>query len=365
MKQLRIPGPTPVPELVKRAMIKEMINHRSYDFQKLFLNIQKKLKKVFQTENQILIFSGSGTGGMESVIVNLFSPKEKVLIVSIGEFGDRFIEVAKTFNLQPIELKFPLGSAAEPKKVEEILNRRKEIKSVIITHNETSTGITNDLKKIAKVVKNNRCLLIVDAVSSLGAIDLAVDKLGVDVVFTASQKALMSPPGLVIISVGKKAWDKNKKARLPRFYWDWQKAAEYLAKGETPFTPAIVNLFGLDASLELILKEGLSKVFSRHRQIGKYVRKRLTKMNLELLAVDTSFASNTITAVKVPLWMKVDSWLENLKKKYGICLAAGQGELKNKIFRIAHMGFVNISDMRFVCDKIEKELSSSLKNVKI
>lgn len=337
-------------------MAREIINHRGEEFKQLLWQTETRLQKIFQTKNDILVLTSSGTGAMEAVIANLFSRNDGVLIASIGEFGDRFIKIADNFGLRVVKLKFPPGEAVEVKKLKECLAKNQNIKAVVVTHNETSTGVTNDLEAIARIVKRRGHLLVVDAISSLGAIDLPVDKWKIDVAIAASQKAFMAPPGLAMISMSKKAWVFSKRATLPKFYWNLEFMKESLDKGRTPFTPAVLNFFALNESLGLIFKEGLKKVFLRHRALGNYVRGRISKMGLTILPADADFASDTVTVVRAPAEVGASDLLRQLENKYGIVLAEGQGKLKGKIFRMAHLGFAGFKDMKFVCDALEETL---------
>lgn len=353
--QLRVPGPTPLPDAVRKALGKQMINHRSREFATLFLQLTKNLQTVFQTHDDVLIFPGSGSGGLEASIVNVFSAGQTVLAIIIGSFGKRYADIAEAFGLKVIRQEFLPGLAADPRLIESTLKDNKEIYGVLVTHNETSTGVTNPMAAIAKVVKKYKKLLLVDAVSSLGAIDLSVDKLGIDVAITASQKAWMTPPGLTMLSVSKKAWQAHKQAKLPRYFWDFSRAKKYLAKGQTPYTPAVATLFALDAALKMMVTEGVANVFARHKKLGKKLRKKIKALGLSLFA-DEAHASNTVTAVIVPAGYNANRFMTELREQYGVILASGQGELKDKIFRIAHMGYLEEKDIDAIIDAIKKAL---------
>ncbi len=343
---LRIPGPVPLPQEVKEALSQEMINHRGPEFVSLFREVTEGLKHVFQTSHDVLILTASGTGGLEAAIVNVLSPGDRVLAVINGFFGERWFEIAKAFGVEAIPLRFPLGLGADPEGVRKALIKAGACKALLITHNETSTGVTNDLAAITEAVYSveDPPLILVDAVSSLGAIDLRPDEWGCDVVVTASQKALMAPPGLSIVSVSPKAWEACEKAKLPRFYWDFRRAREYALRNQTPFTPALSVLFALRKSLKLIQEEGLANVFARHCAVAEFTRLGVKSLGLSLFP-DEKWASNTVTAVRIPQELKADEIIRRLREEHGIVVAGGQGELKGKIIRIAHIGRVTVEEM--------------------
>jgi len=246
MDNLRIPGPTPCPEVVLKEMSRQMINHRGPEFARILNDVTENLKKLFQTKNDVFLLTGSGTGGLEAVVVNMLSPGDKVLAVSIGVFGDRFAAIAKQFGAEVIPLSFEWGKAADIDEIRKALNKEPGIKAVLVTHNETSTGVTNDLEQISAVVKEFDKLLLVDAISSLGSIKLPVDEWHCDVTVTGSQKGWMVPPGLTMVAISEKAWQANAQAKIPRFYWDFAKAKSYLEKGQTPWTPAVSVVFAIN-----------------------------------------------------------------------------------------------------------------------
>ena len=344
--QLRIPGPTPCPDEVLQAMTKQMINHRGKEFGALLRQVTQQLKGVFQTRGDILILTGSGTGGMEAAIVNTLSPGDKVLSVSIGDFGDRFANIAQQFGAEVKRLGFEWGTPADPETVRRTLESDAAIKAVLVTHNETSTGITNDLAAISAVVKEFDLLLIVDGVSSISSIDLPVDDWQVDVAVTASQKGWMAPPGLAMVSMSQKAWQAYEKAKMPRFYWDLGKAKRFVEEkgNQTPWTPAVSTFYALAVALDMLERETLSKVFARHAQVGKAAREGIISIGLSLFA-NEAHASNTVTAIKGPEGVDLKKLLQILREDYGVVLAGGQGKLDGKIFRIGHMGWVTEADI--------------------
>jgi aspartate aminotransferase-like enzyme len=352
MEQLRIPGPTPCPKEVLQAMSRQMINHRGPEFTKMLNNVTAKLKQFFQTKGDVFLLTGSGTGGLEAAIVNTLSPGDKVLSVSIGVFGERFATIAQQFGADVVPLKFEWGKAADADAVGKALEAEPKIKAVLVTHNETSTGVTNDLGAISSVVKQFDKLLLVDAISSLGSINLPVDDWHCDIVVTGSQKGWMVPPGLAMVSVSEKAWQAHASAKMPRFYWDFTKAKKYLEKGETPWTPAISVVFALDVSLDMLLKEGLDNIFARQARLGQATRDGVKSLGLSLFA-DEKYASNTVTAVATSNGLDIKKMRQILREEHQVVLAGGQQSLDGKIFRIGHLGWVNEDDIKEVISKIK------------
>ncbi len=343
--QLRIPGPTPIPPEIQNVLSRQMINHRGPEFAEIIRGMTATLKEIFQTKGDVLILTGSGTGGMEAAIVNMLSPGDKVLVVSNGFFGERFADIAEGFGAQVERLRFEWGSAADPEAVRQALAKNPGVKAVLVTHNETSTGVTSDLASIGAVVKEFDKLLIVDAISSLGAIDLPTDAWGCDVVVTASQKGWMVPPGLAMVSVSERAWQAQAEARMPKYYWDFAKAKQFLdEKGQTPWTPSVSIFFALAAALELFRREGLRNVVTRHGRVGNKAREVVKSLGLSLFPED-SYASNTVTAVRAPEGLDVKRLLGILREEHEVVLSGGQQRLEGKIFRIGHLGYVAEEDM--------------------
>jgi aspartate aminotransferase-like enzyme len=356
MTQLRVPGPTPCPPEVLKAMAWQMVNHRGPEFHQMLTDVTADLKKVFQTKNDLLLLTGSGTGGLEAAVVNTLSPGDKVLSVSIGVFGDRFASIAKEFGADVISLKVEWGKAADPDAIKKAIKDNPGIKAVMVTHNETSTGVTNDLQAISKVVKDAGKLLIVDAISSLGSINLPVDEWHCDVVITASQKGWMVPPGMAMVSVSPEAWQAHATAKIPRFYWDFTRAKKILdEKKENPWTPAISIVYAFNVALKMMLKEGIENIFARHAHIGKMIRDGIKKLGLPLFAEETH-ASNTVTAVGIPAGLDGKKLRQILREEYKVVLAGGQQTLDGKIFRIGHLGMVDEKDVKEILTSIEKVL---------
>jgi len=347
MENLRIPGPTPCPEVVLKEMSRQMINHRGPEFTQILNDVTENLKKLFQTENDVFLLTGSGTGGLEAAVVNTLSPGDRVLAVSIGVFGDRFATIAKQFGAEVIPLNFEWGRAADADKIKKALSNEPNIKAVLVTHNETSTGVTNDLEQISAVVKKFDKLLLVDAISSLGSIKLPVDDWHCDITVTGSQKGWMVPPGLAMVAISEKAWQANAKAKMPRFYWDFAKAKSYLEKGQTPWTPAVSVVFALKMSLEMMLKEGLDNIIDRHAHIAQITRDGAKTLGLPLFA-EEGYASNTVTSISAPDGLDVLKLLKILREEHHTVLGGGQQKLSGKVFRIGHLGWVTEEDINMV-----------------
>ena len=355
-QNLRTPGPTPCPDEVLEAMSSPMINHRGPEFRDLILSITEKLKHVYMTQNRMYILTASGTGSLEAAVVNTLSPGDKVLAVTVGYFGDRFADMAEAYGAEVIRLETEWGTAADPDAVREALKDNPDTRAVFVTHNETSTGITNDLEDISKIVKDESdALFLVDAISSMGCIPLPADQWNCDMVCTASQKGLMVPPGLSFISVSDAAWEAYQEAKMPRFYFDLPAAQRYLERGQTPWTPNVSLFYGLELALSMMLDEGMEMVFSRHAHIANMTRQGVKELGLELLA-DEAHASDTVTAVKIPERVDGGRLSEIMRTDHSVVLAGGQGPLQDKIFRIGHMGQVTEEDIQEVLSALEATL---------
>jgi len=357
--QLRIPGPTPCPQEVLQAMSRQMINHRGKAFGDMINRITPKLKNLFQTKNDLFILTGSGTGGMEAAIVNVLSPGDKVLAASNGVFGDRFADIAETYGAEVTRLKFEWGKPVDPDAVRNALKADSKIKAVLVTQNETSTGVTSDLEAVSAAINEFDKLILVDAISGLGCIDLKTDAWKCDVVVTGSQKGWMVPPGLAMVSVSERAWKAHAQAKMPRYYWDFTKAKNYLEKGQTPWTPCVSVFFALDVSLDMMLKEGLANVFARHARLADMTRSGVKSLGLSLFAADEKYASNTVTAVNALPNMNVSKLQQILRDEYKVVLAGGQGSLSGKIFRIGHLGWVTEADIKETLDALGKAVPQS------
>jgi aspartate aminotransferase-like enzyme len=348
---LMIPGPTPVPENVLLALAKHPMGHRSGEFIQIQADVTENLKWLFQTTNELLLLTASGTGAMEAGIINFFSPGDQVLVIHNGKFGERWVLVSKAFGLDVVEVTAPWGQPINPADVQAALNAdsAKAIKGVIITHSETSTGVINDLETINKHVQAHGALIIVDAVTSMGATNVPIDDWGLDVVCSGSQKGFMVPPGMGFVSVSAKAWEAYKTAKIPKFYLDLGK----YRKDGAPFTPSVNLIFALQASLAMMKKEGLENIFARHHRHRDACRAAVKAMGLELYAPD-GHGSPAITAVSTTAAEEIR---KVMKKKYDIVLAGGQDHLSGQVFRIGHLGFVCDRDILSALAALEGTLA--------
>jgi aspartate aminotransferase-like enzyme len=352
---LMIPGPTPVPENVLLALAKHPIGHRSGEFSQIMSEVTANLKWLHQTTNDVLMLTASGTGAMEAGIINFFSPGDRVLVLHNGKFGERWAIVAKAFGLDVVEVTAPWGQPLNPDEVKTALeaDSQKQIKGVVITHSETSTGVINDLETINKHVKAHGALMIVDAVTSLGATSVPIDQWGLDVVCSGSQKGFMIPPGLGFVAVSAKAWAAYETAKIPKFYMDLGKYKKDAAKDTTPFTPPVNLIFALQTALNMMKKEGLENIFARHHRHRAATRAAIQAMGLELYAPE-GHGSPAITAVATSDAEQIRSVM---KKKYDIVLAGGQDHLKGQVFRIGHLGFVCDRDILTALAALEGTLA--------
>jgi aspartate aminotransferase-like enzyme len=353
--QLRVPGPTPCPPQVLEAMGRQMINHRGGEFGKILNSITLKLKQAFQTKEDVFVLTASGTAGLEAAIVNTLSPGDKALSLSNGYFAERFADIAQEYGAEVTHLNSEWGKPIDLRTVENALKTDGRIKAVLATHNETSTGMTNAIEEISAIVKRFDKLLLVDAISSLGCINLPTDAWNCDIVVTASQKGWMVPPGLAMVSVSERAWQAHSKAKMPRYYLDFSKARDFLQKEQTPWTPAISIFSALDVALDLMLSEGLSNIFARHARVAQTARDGVKSLGLSLFP-DEKYASDTITAVNGTHEVDVARLTQVLREEYGVVIAGGQQRLSGKIFRIGHLGLVNENDIKSVLEALSKAL---------
>lgn len=354
---LMIPGPTPVPESVLLAMAKHPMGHRSKDFEAIAGEITENLKWLHQTQGDVLMLTSSGTGAMEAGIINFLSPGDRVLVGCNGKFGERWAEVATAYNLNVEQVTAEWGKPLDPEafRVKLEADKDKQIKAVIITHSETSTGVINDLATINRYVKaHEKALIIVDAVTSLGAVDIPIDEWGLDVVASGSQKGFMVPPGMGFVAVSAKAWEAYKTATLPRYYLDLGKYRQAAAKNSSPFTPPVNLMYGLQASLRMMKAEGLESIFARHQRHKNATRAAIKALGMPLFAPDEA-ASPAITAV-APVSVAAEQVRAVMKKRFDIILAGGQDHLKGKIFRMGHLGFVSDRDILTAIAALETAL---------
>lgn len=352
-QNLRIPGPTPMPDSVRAALANQMINHRGSEFKLLLGEVRARLAGVFATQNEMLCFTASGTGGLEAAIVNLCSPGDRVLMVVGGVFGERAASIAQAFGANVVRLEHSWGSACSPNALREALRANPDLKLVYLTHNETSTGVTNPVGRLAQVIhEESNALIMVDSVSGIGALPFETDAWGIDVVVSASQKSFGCPPGLALLSVSPKAWDAAARARMPRFYWDFQRLRESHNEGTTPFTPAVSVFYGLSAALDLMDQEGASARFARHQRAGDLVRNAVLDMGLGLFA-DPPHNSNVVTAITMPEGLAPKDVRDELRARYNTVIAGGQERLKDSIIRIGHLGFFTEDDLTTTLEQLD------------
>jgi aspartate aminotransferase-like enzyme len=356
-QNLRIPGPTTVPPEILAEMTQPMINHRGPEFADIMHRVSARLQYFFQTTSPVLTYASSGTGGQESSVANLFSPGDHIVVISIGAFGNRFAKIAEIYGLNVTRMDFPWGQAADPQVVADRLKTLAPFKGILVTHNETSTGVTNDLETLARAIRGVApdTLIAVDAVSSLGCVPLEMDAWDLDVVFTGSQKGWMTPPGLMMIAPGPRALAASKMAKLPRFYFDWDNTLKRYEAGQHPSTPAISLFYALDLALEKMLAEGRDAIFARHRRVGNYVRWRAKAMGLRLLA-DHDDASNTVTAVLMPEGIDAKAVIETLRERDHVIFGGGQEHLAGKIIRVGHLGHFEEIELVEAMDALETRL---------
>lgn len=345
------PGPTPIPPAVEAAMALPVIYHRGAEFQEVLARVLARLRDVFRTSDDVVLFTASGSGAMESAVANLCSPGDPVLVVSAGNFGERWAQIARSYGLDVDHLRVPWGEAPDPDAVAERLAGRRS-RVVYCTHSETSTGVVADVEAIAARARAAGALTVVDAISCLGAVPLEPDAWGIDVVVSGSQKALMTPPGLAFASVSEAARAAAAVATSPRFYLDWERALRSQVEARTPFTPAVSLVRGLDVALELLLADGLEAAWERSRLLGRACRAGVRAAGLELFSPDHD-SSAVVTAIRVPDGVDGAAIVRSMRERSGVTAAGGQGELKGRIVRIGHIGYVDIDDVAAALDALE------------
>ena len=357
-QQLRVPGPTPLPERVIRSQARPMINHRGPEAAVLIRDIVEGLRWALQTSDDILLFPASGTGGLEAAVANLLGPGERALFCSVGNFGKRWADIARAFGVDVLYHETVWGEPLDPEDVERLLAQNTDIGKVFVTHNETSTGVVNDMPAIAAVVKARGRLLVVDSVSGTGSMPLPVEALRLDCVVTGSQKGWMAPPGLAMISVSRDAWAAAEKATCPRFYFDFARQKGFIDQGTTYTTPPVTVMYALQEGLAIMREEGLENVFERHRTVADMVRAGLQAIGLKLVAPE-GYRSNTVTAVQSPFddEAKLKAWLTHLRTHHGLVIAGGQGQLTGKVFRVGHLGAVEERDVYGILAAVELGLA--------
>jgi serine---pyruvate transaminase len=353
-RYLLTPGPTPVPPEVLAAISQPIVHHRSPDFRPVYERCLARLRELFRTSSEVLLFGSAGTGAMESALANICSPGERVLVVSAGNFGERWRAIASAYDAEVETLEYAWGEIPLSEDVAGRLDELADVKAVFLTHSETSTGVVCDLQSIATAVAERGALSVVDAVSSLGALPLETDAWALDVVVTGSQKALMTPPGLAMVSVSEGAWAARGAA--PRFYFDWERTRKAQASLDAPFTPPVSLVAGLDVALGLLLEAGLDTVFDRHVRLGRACREGAKAMGLELFSPDDD-SSAVVTAIRAPDGVDATELVRGLRDRFGITIANGQGALKGKIFRIGHIGYFDVFDITTALAAVELVLA--------
>jgi aspartate aminotransferase-like enzyme len=352
-RYLFTPGPTPVPPEVLAVMAEPVVHHRGPDFARTYERVLGRLREVYRTEDDVLLFTSSGTGAFESAVANLVDPGERHLVVSAGNFGERWAEMVAAYGAELVHLRLPWGESPTPEALGAELERSGPVKAVYLVHSETSTGVVADVEALARVAKDAGPLVVVDAVSSLGAVPLETAGWGLDVVVSGSQKALMAPPGLGMASVSPAALEAVGSA--PRYYFDWRRTLVAQRKLDAPFTPAVTLVKALDVALGLILDEGLEAAFDRHVRLGRACREGIKAMGLELASPDEDRAA-VVTTVRAPEELDVKSFLLDLRDRLGVQLIGGQGEWAGKVFRIGHIGYFDLFDITTALAAVEDGL---------
>ncbi len=351
-KYLFSPGPTMLPPEVLLKMAEPIMHHREPEFEKIFAEIRQGLKYLFQTKNEVLIFTSSGTGAMEGALSNLLSKGDKALVVRGGKFGERWGEICKAYGVEFIPVDVEWGWAVDPKKIQEILESDSSIRAVYTQASETSTGVKHPIKEIAEIVKKyDDTIIVVDAITGIGVFDIPMDAWGLDVVVSGSQKALMLPPGLAFAALSDKAWKFVERSDLPKYYFDFKKELKSAKKNQSSYTPAISLFVGLRETLNMIRQEGLEGVFRRHERLAEATRAAVKALGLELYAPDSP--SNAVTAVKIPEGIDGERLKDLFFEKFGITVAEGQDRAKGKIIRIAHLGYYERLDIVMVISALE------------
>jgi aspartate aminotransferase-like enzyme len=341
---LLAPGPTPIPPEVLQALARPIIHHRTPLYEGILQEVREGLKYLFQTKNEVLIFASSGTGAMEGAVTNTLSAGDQALVVEGGKFGERFSNICRAYGVQATVIPVEWGRAVDPAVIEKALREDPSIKAVFTQATETSTGVLHPVKEMAAVV--SRCpetILVVDGISHLGAVELPMDEWKLDVVLCGSQKALMLPPGLAFAALSDKAWQFVERSTLPRFYFDFKKELKNLTKNQSAYTPAISLVVGLAESLRMIRREGLENIIARHARLARATRAAMTALGLQLYAPQAY--SDAVTAVVAPPGIDGQKVVKILREKHNLTIAGGQDQAKGKIFRLAHMGYIDQSDI--------------------
>lgn len=354
-QQLRIPGPTPLPERVVRAGSRPMIDHRGPEFAALLADVTAGAKRVFGTEGDLLVLTCSGSGGLESAVANLTSPGDEVVCCVCGNFGERFAGMAEAYGCRVVRLEAEWGQPIEPEDLDRVLEAHPQAQVVFITHNETSTGVANPLPELVSVVRERGRVSAVDGVSSISSMPIEVDRIGVDVAVSASQKGWMAPPGIAFVSVSPRAWELAGRARAPRYYFDWRTARKQAESGSTPWTPAISVLHAVQEGVRMMEEEGLENVYARHRRIADATAAGLQALGFTLFAAE-GHRSPTVTAALPMPGLEVNAFRAHLRRRYGVVIGGGQGKMAGKLLRVGHLGFVYEADIVQVLWAMEQAL---------
>ncbi|MFQ5829555.1 MAG: pyridoxal-phosphate-dependent aminotransferase family protein [Candidatus Methylomirabilia bacterium] len=353
---LMAPGPTPVPEQVLLAMAQPMIHHRTPTYEALFGEVRAALKRLLGTPQETVVFAASGTGAMEAAVVNTLSSGDRVIVIQAGKFGERWVEICRSYSLEVIPLEAPYGHSVLPERLADALKQTPRVKAVLCQHSETSTGVLHDIEGYAQVTRKSPAILVVDAVSSLGVVELDMDAWGVDVVVAGSQKGLMLPPGLAFCTLSDKAWQLIKGSTLPKYYFNLAAELKAQLKSQSNFTPAVSLIMGLRQALAMLEAEGLPNVFRRHEQLARATRAGVEEgLGLELFAKVRP--SPAITAVVAPRGIDGEAVVRQYAKSHNITIAGGQGEMKGMIFRLGHMGYVGEFDVIVALSALEQVLA--------
>ena len=355
-RYLFTPGPTPVPPQVLAALAEPVVHHRGPDFRPVYQECLERLKELCRTTSDVLLFTASGTGAMESAVANLCAPGSRVVVVSAGAFGERWIEIAERYGCEVAPLRYEWGEVPQAGDIAAKLEELSEVRAVFLTHSETSTGVVSDLRAQAEAIRPSGAHVVVDAVSSLGAVPLDMDAWGIDVVCSGSQKALMTPPGLAVAAVSDAVWEPEGRLSSPRYYFDWERTRKAQDVLDAPFTPAVSLVAGLNVALGLLFEEGLDAVFDRHVRLGRACRAGAKALGLELFSPDDD-TSAVVTAVKSPQGVDAAELVDVLRERYGVQLAKGHGPLGSTVFRIGHIGYYDVFDVATALAAVELGLA--------
>ena len=354
-QQLRIPGPTPLPDRVVRAASRPMIDHRGPEFAELLADVTEGARRVFETSADLLVLTASGSGGLESAIANLVSPGDEVVAAMCGNFGERFAGMAAAYGANVVRLEAEWGQPVDPADLAEVLASHPQARVVLLTHNETSTGVANGLAGLVRVAHDAGRVVAVDGVSSVSSMRIGVDELGVDVAVSASQKGWMAPPGIAFVTVNERAWELSERCRSPRFYFDWRQAKKNAQAGSTPWTPAVSVLYAVQEGIRMMDEEGLENVYARHRRLADATEAGLNALGLMLFAAE-GYRSATVTSALPMPGLDVSAFRKLLRTKYGVVIAGGQGKMTGKMLRVGHLGAVTDGDVVQVLWAMERAL---------